>query len=79
MPPAAALGMTTILIDEDERPTPLADYVVPDVVAAVEVAKRLGGPAVPTLASKVEALPRDLRRRKRGFSRLGNAVAREQR
>jgi putative hydrolase of the HAD superfamily len=41
LPPAAALGMTTILIDEQERPDPVANYVVPDVVAAVEIAMRL--------------------------------------
>ena len=39
--PAAELGMTTILIAEDGQANPLADFVVPDVVAAVEVAHRL--------------------------------------
>lgn len=41
LPPAAALGMTTILIDEQERPDPVANFVVSDVVAAVEIAHRL--------------------------------------
>lgn len=38
LPPARALGMTTILVDEHEQPNALADYVVPDIVAAVELA-----------------------------------------
>ena len=45
LPPAVALGMTTILIDEQERPNPVAGYVVPDVVAAVEIARQLIAPA----------------------------------
>ncbi len=44
LPPAVALGMTTILIDEQEQPNSMADYVVPDVVAAVEVAQQLIAP-----------------------------------
>ena len=46
--PAKQLGMTTILIDDQEQPHDLADYVVPDVVAAVEVANRLTAPALPS-------------------------------
>ena len=45
--PAKQLGMTTILIDEHGQPNELADFVVPDVVAAVEVANRLTAPALP--------------------------------
>jgi putative hydrolase of the HAD superfamily len=45
LPPAVALGMTTILIDEQERPNPVAGYVVPDIVAAVEIAQQLVAPA----------------------------------
>ena len=44
LPPARELGMTTILIDEHEQPNPLADYVVSDIVAAVEVARQLSTP-----------------------------------
>jgi putative hydrolase of the HAD superfamily len=44
LPPAAALGMTTILIDEQQRADAVAHYVVPDVVAAVEIARRLTPP-----------------------------------
>lgn len=39
--PAAQLGMTTILISGDLTVSPLADYVVPDVVAAVDLIRRL--------------------------------------
>ncbi len=52
LPPAAALGMTTVLIDEHEQPNPLADYVVPDIVAAVDVANRLVAPAASTLGKR---------------------------
>jgi putative hydrolase of the HAD superfamily len=44
LPPAAALGMTTVLVADPPEPTPLADYVVSDVVAAVELAQRLVAP-----------------------------------
>jgi putative hydrolase of the HAD superfamily len=47
LPPARARGMTTILVDEGEQPQPLADYVVPDIVAAVEIARRLIGAPSP--------------------------------
>jgi putative hydrolase of the HAD superfamily len=39
--PATQFGMTTVLISEELQDSPLADYVVPDVVAAVELAQRL--------------------------------------
>ena len=41
LPPAAQLGMTTVLIDDELQASPLAHFVVPDVVAAVELAQRL--------------------------------------
>ncbi|CAA9227529.1 MAG: hypothetical protein AVDCRST_MAG26-818 [uncultured Chloroflexia bacterium] len=45
--PAKALRMTTILIAEEQAQQPLADYVVPDVVAAVELAQQLVKPPGP--------------------------------
>jgi putative hydrolase of the HAD superfamily len=44
LPPAARVGMTTILIDEQARSTELADYVVHDVHAAIEIAIQLAAP-----------------------------------
>lgn len=42
LPPARALGMTTILVGEaDDQAAALADYVVPDVLAAIRVAIEL--------------------------------------
>ncbi|MFN8505749.1 pyrimidine 5'-nucleotidase [Kouleothrix sp.] len=42
LPPARALGMTTVLVGEaDERAAALADYVVPDVLAATRLAIEL--------------------------------------
>jgi putative hydrolase of the HAD superfamily len=55
LPPAARLGMTTVLVDERGKPARLADYVVPDVLRAVEIAQRLAAPALPA------ARPRRLR------------------
>ena len=43
LPPAKDLGMTTILLSDDDAPHPLADYVVRDIVAAVELAQKLVG------------------------------------
>ena len=40
LPPARALGITTILLAEDD-PLGLADYLVPDVLAAIRVALEL--------------------------------------
>ena len=42
--PAKDLGMTTILIVEEQIQHSLADYVVPDVVAGVELAQQLAKP-----------------------------------
>lgn len=56
--PARQLGMTTILIAHPVCPHELADYVVTDIVAAVEVAQRL-------IASRPPA------RRKLGRVRIG--------
>ncbi len=42
LPPARALGMTTILIGDDD-PSGIADYLVPDVLAAIRVALDLEG------------------------------------
>ncbi len=47
LPPAAQRGMTTVLIGESLEMTALADYVVPDVLAAVAVAQRLASPLLP--------------------------------
>jgi putative hydrolase of the HAD superfamily len=52
LPPAAQLGMTTVLIGERAEPVPLADYVVPDVLAAVKVAQRLAVPSLPPARPK---------------------------
>jgi putative hydrolase of the HAD superfamily len=52
LPPAVRLGMTTVLIDERAQPAPLADYVVPDVLAAVQVAQRLCVPSLPAARPK---------------------------
>lgn len=42
LPPARALGMTTILVGEpDAQAAALADYVVPDVLAAIRIAIEL--------------------------------------
>jgi len=43
LPPARALGMTTILVGEPSAAdAALADYVTPDVLAAVRIALKLG-------------------------------------
>ena len=43
LPPARALGMTTILVGEpSDAAAALADYVTPDVLAAVRIALKLG-------------------------------------
>jgi putative hydrolase of the HAD superfamily len=44
LPPARALGMATILIGADSaRPSPVADYVAPDILAALRVVLTLEG------------------------------------
>lgn len=47
LPPAARLGITTILLDAPDQPRELADYVVADVLEAVELAGRLVSPSYP--------------------------------
>ncbi|GAC1647982.1 MAG: hypothetical protein NVS4B8_20840 [Herpetosiphon sp.] len=42
--PARLLGMTVILVDENNVDIPGVDYVVPDVESAIEVAHRLAAP-----------------------------------
>ncbi len=61
--PAKELGMTTILIDEHLEANELADYVVPDVVAAVAVGRHLSAPALPAAR---RARPRDRRAARTG-------------
>ena len=41
LPPAAQLGMTTILVADAAPDPPIADFVVADVIAAVDVARGL--------------------------------------
>ncbi len=47
LPPAKALGMTTVLIHESLESSPDADFVVRDVHSAIEIAHRLAVPTVP--------------------------------
>ncbi len=47
LPPAARLGITTILLEGPDQPAELADHVVPDVLGAVELAGRLISPSYP--------------------------------
>lgn len=41
LPPAATLGMVTILVDEDLTTTAGADYIVPNIISALRVAQEL--------------------------------------
>lgn len=47
LPPASRLGITTILLHSPDQPADLADYVVPDVLQAIELAGRLVSPSYP--------------------------------
>jgi putative hydrolase of the HAD superfamily len=60
LPPAARLGITTILLESSEQQSELADYVVPDVLGAVELAGRLLSASYPEdEAALVEASLRE--------------------
>lgn len=63
LPPASHLGITTILLQAPDQPADLADYVVPDVLSAVELAGRLLSASYPEdEAALVEAALRSERR-----------------
>ncbi len=47
LPPASRLGITTVLLDGPDQNAALADYVVPDVLRAVELVGRLASPYYP--------------------------------
>jgi putative hydrolase of the HAD superfamily len=59
LPPAARLGITTILLEGPDQPAELADYVVPDVLQAVELAGRLVSPSYPDEQALMETALRE--------------------
>lgn len=47
LPPAKQLGMLTILVDESGTVQDGADYIVPDIIAALKIVQHLIDPALP--------------------------------
>lgn len=64
LPPAKELGMTTILICDEPTPCPTADYIVPDVLTALDVAEPLLTPRVTRMPVQPATAKIPLKRRR---------------